>query len=301
MGKGVYERIGELVNKGSRFVFCRVITAKGSTPRSSGAVMAVLDNGETIGSVGGGKIEYDCILKAREMLDGMSACENTEKPFSDKGPGEPLERQEILHFELYPENSGEEYICGGEMDIVIKLVTAEDTGTHGEILELVREHRRRKVYIFGGGHVAQALVPVLAKIEFAPVIYEEREEFASQEIFPEAEDVICRGFEGLGEILKLGKSDFCAIMTRGHADDYTVLKQILSTDVEYIGLMGSRKKRAILVEKLIRDGFDENDISRIHNPIGLDIGSETPEEIAISIAAEMIAVRAAGGPENKDE
>ena len=287
MAKGIYEKIGELAGRGSSFVLCRVTAAEGSTPRGEGAVMAVQPDGTAIGSVGGGKIEYDCISKAREMMggaltDGLGDDRNTE----------------TLHFDLYPDVSDNEYICGGRMDIELSYVSGDDQAIREMIAELVREHRRRKVYIFGGGHVAQALVPVLAGIEFAPIVYEERKEFASTELFPEAEKVICHGFDRLGECISLERTDFCAIMTRGHTDDYTVLKQVLSTDVEYVGLMGSRSKRAILFNKLTDDGFGEDDLARIYNPIGLDIGSETPEEIAISIAAELIAVRAAEDPKD---
>ena len=296
MVTGVYEEIGKLAESGAKFVLCRIINTNGSTPRSTGAVMAVKTDGTIIGSVGGGKPEYECIMKAREMM------ERSPENAGDK---------EVLHFDLYPADPGDEkkesgteaggredeseYICGGEMDIELTVVLPHDEPLRDEICEMARKHRRKKVYIFGGGHVAQALVPVLAKVEFAPVVYEARSEFASAKLFPEAQKVICAGFGRIGEKVSLEPDDYVAIMTRGHADDYEVLKQVLSTNVEYIGLMGSRSKRKIIFEKLENDGFSHRDTERIHNPIGLDIGSETPEEIAISIAAELIATRAGVG------
>ena len=293
MGKGIYGQIGELAGSEGAFVFCRIVMVHGSTPRKTGAVMAVLPDGNTIGSVGGGKPEYDCIIKAKELMDTGREVPGKTKAVAEHDVKMSGTKSLTVHFDLYPGNSGGDYICGGERDIELTYVTAEDRQTREEILDIVRRRRQRKVYIFGGGHVAQALVPILAGVDFAPVVYEERPEFAAKELFPEADNVICHGFDGIGDILSLEDTDYCAIMTRGHSDDYTVLKQVLSTGVEYIGLMGSRSKRAILFEKLNKDGFAEADISRIHNPIGLDIGSETPAEIAVSIAAELIEVRSA--------
>ena len=327
MVTGVYEKIAEMARSGETFVFCRIVKTKGSTPRSTGAVMAVKHDGSLVGSIGGGEPEYKCSTKARKMMD----------PDFDGAAG----TKEIMHFDLYPsgmlnkgisdsnsvENAGiisdgiaednswnvpgntaadvgktdeDELICGGSMDIELILVAGNCDEVRNRILELSQQHGRRKVYIFGGGHVAGALVPILSRIEFAPVVYESRPEFAQKEMFPEAEEVICSGFDNIGKELKLASEDFVAIMTRGHSDDYEVLKQVLSTDVEYIGLMGSRTKKRILFEKLEDDGFSYEDIERIHNPIGIDIGSETPEEIAISIAAELIAIRAGILPGNKE-
>ena len=322
MARGVYERIGELVRTGRRFVFCSIVNAKGSTPRKTGAVMAVLPDGETIGSVGGGKAEYECIRTAGEMLAKLctEAGGETNKGFHDGGhmvadrngkPEETGRKAVVLHFDMNIDRTDGDYICGGEMDIELRFVSGEDTALGDEILGIVRKHRRRKAYIFGGGHVAQALVPILAGVEFAPVVYEEREEFADRKLFPEAEDIICHGFDRLAERISIEETDYCVIMTKGHSDDYTVLKQVLGTNAEYTGLMGSRAKRAVLFERLRADGFTEENIARIHNPIGIAIGSETPAEIAVSIAAEMIAVRAesikareaaeAGAPESEGE
>lgn len=275
MIQDVYERIGELVRKGECFVLCSVTGTTGSTPRKEGAVMAVLPDGTGIGSVGGGQVEYECLLKAEEMLKTQSGKKET-----------------VLHFDLYPGSPDSDHVCGGEMDISLTVADPDDTALRERILGLTEANKRRKVYIFGGGHVAQALVPVLAAVGFAPVVYEEREEFASKELFEEAEAVICGSFEHIGEYIGPKETDYIAIMTRGHEDDYTVLKQALSTNVEYIGLMGSRSKRAMLFGQLKKDGFEDKDLARVHNPIGLDIGSETPAEIAVSIAAELIAVRA---------
>ncbi|MCR5683917.1 MAG: XdhC family protein [Lachnospiraceae bacterium] len=325
-----YTELAELAGGDTDFVLCTIEHTQGSTPRSKGAMMAVYfresrsartgmscdENGVTekektskitiIGSVGGGRPEYECMLKAQEMLTGIGDPDslNSGEKCSEDGV--------IMHFDLYPSRPQEsmkvnavdisrdegavdisgDYVCGGSMDISLKPVRHTDASARDKVLEAAGSHVSRKVYIFGGGHVCRALVPVLASVDFEPVVYEERSEFAEKELFPDAAKVICAGFGEIAKHITLEKSDFTAIMTRGHTDDYDVLKQILSTDVEYIGLMGSRSKRKFIFEKLAADGFSDADISRIHNPIGLQIGSETPQEIAISIAAELILMRA---------
>ncbi|MEG2174421.1 MAG: XdhC family protein [Oscillospiraceae bacterium] len=152
--------------------------------------------------------------------------------------------------------------------------------------------RAGRVYIFGGGHVTQALVPVLAKIEFAPVVVEELAQFAAPALFPGACEVFLMPFDEIGTRLEISSADYGVIMTRGHQSDYTVLRQIIMTDATYIGCIGSRHKIAATRQRLVEEGISAEAFARVHTPIGLEIGAETPAEIAISIAGEMIAHRA---------
>ncbi len=147
-------------------------------------------------------------------------------------------------------------------------------------------------YVFGGGHVAQELVPLIAHLEFKTVVYEDREAFAGKELFPGVYDTILGDFHALSSKISIGPKDFAVIMTRGHQCDYDVLSQVLKTPAYYIGVIGSRNKIAMTKERLLKDGFSLSDLERIHWPIGLDIRSETPAEIAVSIAGEMIMCRA---------
>lgn len=148
------------------------------------------------------------------------------------------------------------------------------------------------VYIAGGGHVAAELVPLLARVGFSVTVYEDREEFCQKERFPAADATVLGDFSAFSQRLSITASDMLVIMTRGHQADYEVLRQALSTDACYIGVIGSRKKVAVTRERLLADGFTEQDLSRIHSPIGLSIRAETPAEIAVSIAAELILERA---------
>ena len=162
----------------------------------------------------------------------------------------------------------------------------------GTIYYYERLHSSGKVYIFGGGHVAQALVPILTSVDFSCVILENREEFCRPELFPGAEDVRMIENWHLGDYVSIGEEDYVCVMTRGHKDDTIVQEQILRTPAAYIGVIGSRRKKASVFRVLKEDGFTDRDLERITTPIGLEIGAETPAEIAISIAAQMIEVRA---------
>lgn len=152
--------------------------------------------------------------------------------------------------------------------------------------------RAGKVYIFGGGHVAQALVPVLAAVGFRCIVLEDREKFCVPELFPGVEETRLIDNMRVLDYADIRKSDYIVIMTRGHQFDQEIQAQALRTPARYIGVIGSRKKTEKVQENLRASGFTDADFARITTPIGLSIGAETPEEIAVSIAAQLIAVRA---------
>ncbi len=149
-----------------------------------------------------------------------------------------------------------------------------------------------RVYIFGGGHVSQALVPALAAVDFRCVVLEDREEFCQPELFPGAEEVLLIENSHISDYVEITPSDYVCIMTRGHKDDLTVQAQVLKTGAYYIGVIGSRHKKAGVFAKLTEMGFTDADLERITTPIGLDIKAETPAEIAVSIAGQLIERRA---------
>ncbi|MEG1619084.1 MAG: XdhC family protein [Eubacterium sp.] len=150
-----------------------------------------------------------------------------------------------------------------------------------------------RVYIFGGGHIAKALVPVLNALDFSCTIMDDREEFASKTLFPEAESVLVNDFSNISKSVKIEKADYVVIMTRGHHNDFIVEAQALLTEAHYIGAIGSRHKTAAVNKRLISEkGFTAAELERVYTPIGKAIKAKTPAEIAISIAAELIEVRA---------
>lgn len=159
----------------------------------------------------------------------------------------------------------------------------------------------RHVIVFGGGHVAKALVPLLTGLDFSCTVVEDRSEFISASRFPDAAARITADFHHLADYVPVSGDDYVCIMTRGHLGDYDAQKYALSCHPCYIGVIGSRAKLAFVRSKLLADGFSADAIDACHAPIGLPISAATPEEIAVSIAAELIAVRARReGREKKD-
>lgn len=147
------------------------------------------------------------------------------------------------------------------------------------------------VYVFGGGHVSEQVAPLAKKVQFKVVIIDDREIFANRERFPDADEVIVSEFERCFDRLNIGDSSYIVIVTRGHLYDGIVLEQAVESRAGYIGMIGSRKKIRTLYQSLTKKGIAKETLGRVHAPIGIDINSETPEEIAVSIVAELIKVR----------
>jgi len=149
-----------------------------------------------------------------------------------------------------------------------------------------------KVYVFGGGHVARELVPLLSHLEFRCIVLDDRPRFACKTRFPDAEEVLPVDFFDIGKSISVTSEDYLVIMTRGHQYDTVLQAQALRTNAFYIGVMGSRRKIRSVQETLRAEGFTREDFRRVHTPIGLPINGETPAELAVSIAGELIRERA---------
>ena len=306
-----------------------ILASSGSTPRGAGAVMAVFPDGSSIGTIGGGNAEYEAQQTAKELL-AAGADDVREFRFVPGDPaslGMVCGGDVTVQFQYLPAGSTEVIAVirdlmeafGGNLDTwlvrrlesgrVTAMGTADRNGSRhlaaappAELLQnraVFRDGwfalpavRAGKVYIFGGGHVSQALVPVIAAVGFRPVVYDDRAEFADPALFPAAEAVLCGDFTRLAEQVTVTADDYVVIMTRGHQADYEVLTQVLRSGAKYLGCIGSRRKLAICRERILAAGFTVEEYDRLHAPIGLAIGAETPEEIAVSVAAELIAVRA---------
>lgn len=181
--------------------------------------------------------------------------------------------------------------------VVDQMISAYGTvQTQDRIYYYERLTQPGRVYIFGGGHVAQALVPALSAVDFSCVILEDREEFCKPELFPKAERVMKIDMQHISDFVEITEEDYVCVMTRGHKDDTIVQEQILRTPAKYIGVIGSRKKKAAVFQALKNAGLTDADLARVTTPIGLEIQAETPAEIAVSITAQMILVRAGGEP-----
>ena len=313
----------ERLRKGERVVWCVILSAQGSTPRGVGAKMAVFEDGKTVGTVGGGAVEYRALELAKTMGDrafvqgfdlhsggsealGMVCGGRVEigfLPFPAQG-AEPM--ADALKTLCVPGNQWLRIQIGADGSFVWGLIPDQDVHSVGERLPMTPLLQRLpdggwrltepvsgqdRVYIFGGGHVSAALAPVLLPLGFPVTVYDSRPELAVPARFPGAE-VVLGDFESLSPALRLTERDYAVVMTPGHTMDLDVLRQVLRTPVTYVGCIGSRRKTAYVNQALREEGFSEAEIARIHAPIGLPIGARTPEEIAISVAAELIQHRA---------
>lgn len=268
----------DLIEKGEDFVLAKVVDTMGSTPRKKGACLLMKKDGTRYGTVGGGKLEAEAEKLALVTFE--------------------TKENKIYHFRLKPEEQqGLDMRCGGDADISIEYIDASKP----ESFQL-DFHVNAKALIFGGGHVGLALEPVLRYLDFTTIVIDDREDFANRERFPKADKVmVVDSFleayqeKSTGVCIETNEDYYVIIVTRGHSGDYDVLKQTLEKTTAYIGMIGSKGKVAELYKMLQADGYAQETLDRVYSPIGLSIFAETPEEIAISIAGEMIQVRAGHG------
>ena len=271
----VFQCLERVLSAGEDAVLATIVDSSGSTPRGPGARMVVTAQGCAAGTVGGGAVEYESEQAARTVLQTKTSCEAT--------------------FQLHP--NGEQdlgMVCGGEVRVSFRYLPGGEKSLDWARREYGRCVRPGRVYIFGGGHVSQKLAPALSAVEFRCVVLEERAEFCKPELFPGAEEVRLIDFSRLSQELTFTKDDYVVIITRGHKDDLLVQSQVMHTPVRYIGVIGSKQKTAAVTAALREMGFADRDFARVHAPIGLPIRSETPAEIAVSITAQLILVRAGG-------
>lgn len=253
------------------FVIAQVISTKGSAPRKRDAVLLMNFEEKTWGTVGGGLLEAETERHCREQLKTKEKLRTYEFILDEKASGEGALAMG----------------CGGDATIEIRYVDPNDPGSFVEDFKTTSQ-----AYIFGGGHVALALDPVLRHIDFETTIIDDRADYANTERFPASRTIVCEDFDHCFDEIEPDEDSFLVIVTRGHRGDLAVLRQALRKPHAYLGMIGSRRKNRLLQEQLLSEGFTQEELDAVYAPIGLEIKSETPEEISISIAAEMIRIRA---------
>ena len=254
---------------GRAAMLCTVTDSRGSVPRGTGARMLVLEGGEALGTIGGGAVEHQAVQFARELLEQGRSAERT--------------------YGLAPGGDAD-MICGGEVDVRFRCLAPSDVR---ELEAIAREWAPAdRVLLFGGGHVARALAKVLSLADYSVEVWDQRPEAVTPALFPDAAALRCRAWEAALEALApVAAEDYVVVMTPGHQADFTVLAQVLKTPAKYIGCIGSRSKAAAVRSRLLEAGFSEEEVDRVRSPIGLPVGGKAPGEIAVSVAAEMIACR----------
>jgi xanthine dehydrogenase accessory factor len=248
-----YTAVAQALREGEHIALATVVQVEGSTPRGAGAQMIIWDSGRTLGTVGGGSLE------AHVVRDSLAALAR----------GESLLQEYSLHADE-PDGLG---VCGGQAQVFIQVLQPPE-----------------RVLIVGAGHVAQPLAQAAAAVGFRVLVVDDRPEFLSAERFPAARTQLV-SFSDIRASVALDRRTYAVIVTRSHAHDEEVLAQLLGEPLAYLGVMGSRNKVRHMFQRLREAGHSEAQLAEVHAPIGLDIGAETPAEIAVSIVAELLQHR----------
>lgn len=312
--KKLMEKLREQTLHGNACYLVALIESEGSTPRSSGAYMLVNKEGWVAGTVGGGGMEYAAVCEAQKKLLA-GECSSFAKCF-DLTPSAGMacggycslqfcympscQATEILvEYILYKLKGAASWwlllpMGAGNISVQDSLPVMKHQCFYkldGQEYFAQEYNYDGSVFIFGAGHVARELVPLLTHLGFRCLVYDDRAEFADPAVFPTAFRVQQVDYTKLGEVCSPTCRDYAVVMTRGHVHDANCERFLLKTRVPYIGIMGSKNKARLAREALLAEGYSEAELARITTPIGIDIGSETPAEIAVSIAAQLIQVR----------
>ena len=252
----ILKELNQLMEKGDSAALATIIAGEGSTPRKIGAKMLIRPDGSTMGTIGGGIVEAQVIKRAVASIKNRCL--------------------EVASYNLRAINDPDtDMRCGGSMTVMIEPVIPPDP-----------------VFIFGGGHVGFAIYNILSTLDFNITIVDDRKLYAASKRFPLAKKVLCAPFDKAFEKIAINEQSYIIICTRAHKNDEDCLRQAFKTPACYIGMLGIRTKVAAFKKILQEDGVPKRRINQLHSPIGLSIGAVTPEEIAVSVAAEPLHFRA---------
>jgi xanthine dehydrogenase accessory factor len=255
MNQEVFAAVSDALDRGEPAALVTIVATTGSTPQRVGAKMLVFGDGRMVGTIGGGCYENDAFWKAREAITNR--------------------RPQLVHYELNDDFAQETgLICGGQMSVYIEPIEPSP-----------------ELYVVGAGHVGFHLARLAHDVGFHVHVVDDREKFANAERFPYAAEVVTEDIPAWIERANLPPHAYVVIVTRGHTNDLEALRRLAPRDLRYLGLIGSRAKVARIYEALTADHMPAAVLKQVHAPIGLDIGAVTPQEIAVSILAELIAVK----------
>ena len=255
MNQEVFAALAEALERGEEVALVTIVAAQGSTPQRVGAKMLVYPDGRTVGTIGGGCYENDAFWKAREAITNRR----------------PLNVKYELNDDFAQETG---LVCGGQMEVFIEPVEASPD-----------------VYVFGAGHVGYFVAKMAHEVGFRVHVIDDREKFASSERFGEGIDVIVDNIPQWLAAHTLPPTAYAVIVTRGHTHDLDTLRALTVAPLRYLGLIGSKAKVRRIFDALVEEGTPPQSLQSVHAPIGLDIGAITPQEIAVSIVAQLIAAK----------
>lgn len=255
MNQEVFAAVNDALERGESAALVTIVSTTGSTPQRVGAKMLVFGDGRMVGTIGGGCYENDAFGKAREAIQNR--------------------RPQLVHYELdddFAQETG--LICGGQMSVYIEPIEPSP-----------------ELYVIGAGHVGYSLATMAHEVGFKVHVVDDREKFANRERFPHAAEVVTEDIPTWIARTHLQPHAYVVVVTRGHTNDLDAIRALVSRDLRYLGLIGSRAKVARIYTELKSEGVDVAAMKQVHAPIGLDIGAVTPQEIGVSILAELIAVK----------
>jgi xanthine dehydrogenase accessory factor len=255
MNQEVFAALNEALQRGEEVALVTIVSSVGSTPQRVGAKMLVYADGRTVGTIGGGCYENEAFWKAREAI-------TSRKPVT-------------LTFELNDDFAQETgLVCGGQMEVFVEPIEPSPA-----------------LYVFGAGHVGFHVGTMAHEVGFQVHVVDDREKFASAERFGSAIDVIVDHIPSWIDAHQLPPTAYAVIVTRGHTHDLDAMRALVQRPLRYLGLIGSKAKIKRVFDALLEEGLAPDRLARVHAPIGLDIGAITPQEIGVSIVAELIAVK----------
>lgn len=257
----IYEELVRLRRLGQKSALATIVQVNGSIPSFESAKMLIREDGSIAGTIGGGCVEAEVWNAAREVMES--------------------ERPRHLNFNLGQDAAHDNgLICGGQLNVFIEPVIPPP-----------------RAFIFGAGHISKSISKIAGVAGFETVVVDNREQFANRDRFPEASEIYAEEYEDVFPKLQIHSTSYLVIVTRGHRDDMRVLRWAVTTPARYVAMIGSKRKTIAVVKELEKEGVPRGDFERVHAPMGLEIGAITPEEIAVSVVAEMIAIRRAPGGE----
>ncbi len=327
----VYQAVEEYLSAGRRGALATIVKKLGAAPREEGAKMFIGDDGSFFGTIGGGCVEAEVWQAAKAVAKTgkvkLLSYRMDGKVVEDEGMIcggnvdiflEPVfERYKDLYTKVRAlEKGGKDafIITRYSDDSFQKSLVLHDGSVIGDtldsdVLEQCRSRSRDRrplmqdgtlvepivssslLYLFGAGHISQYVAQIASMVDFNIIVVDDRDDFANRERFPEAQEVIVEDFHRVFERINFHGSEYVAILTRGHKHDADVLEEVMKRPTRYVGMIGSKRKTKMVMDHLKRKGIDQEALKSVHAPIGIDIKSETPQEIAVSIVAELIEVK----------
>jgi xanthine dehydrogenase accessory factor len=253
----IFEAAADAIRNREPVALCTVTRSDGSTPRHVGSKMLVLTNGRFVGSVGGGDLEHRVLDEARSCL----------------GDGQPR----LLRYTLSDPSRGDPGVCGGLVEVFVEPLLPAPT-----------------LVVIGGGHVGKAVAHLAKWLQFRVVVSDDRAEFCNREAIPDGDEFHVCAMKDLPQKLKIDAHTYLVLTTRGSSVDVSGLPALLRSPAAYIGVIGSRRRWTTTVKELLNQGVADAELARVHSPMGLELHAETPEEIAVSIMAEVLMQRDRG-------